>query len=296
MTISFGAEWVACLTQWLEVYTYTIHHNNEFQHIKFLNSDWYHIKPTEHHGKLYWHMSTDSQIDILNPLHPTHFICKVPRVPSPSLSDSSHHPQVFPDLDKLEPQSTSPGDQLVADLQQAPIFVDITEPTDQDQKGKSHKGYLPLNPSPTVIHKPFLACLPFPTASLTTQTMASSLYLHHCNSFTTGVGIPQVNPNVTFSQFANASTFAPPTIPLGFLSHPNPPASVLTPTDGSLKGSGPAIFNGDKTKSREFMQDFQIWWMQNNNNSAFKTPYNRIAFFLGKIQGIKVTSWIDLQL
>ena len=36
--------------------------------------------------------------------------------------------------------------------------------------------------------------------------------------------------------------------------------------------------------------------MQNDNNSAFKTPYNHIAFFLGKMWGLKVTSWIDLQL
>ena len=136
-TISFGAEWVNCLAHWPEVYTYIVYYNNEFTHIKFLNSDWYHIKPTEHNGKLYWHTFTASQINTLNPLHPTHFICKVPRAPFPSSSDSSDKPQVFPDLDKLKPRNTSPGNELVADLQQAPIFADITEPTDQDQKGKS---------------------------------------------------------------------------------------------------------------------------------------------------------------
>ena len=126
--------------------------------------------------------------------------------------------------------------------------------------------------------------------------MASSSHLHRQNSFSTRVSIPQVNPNVSFSQFAHASSFAPPAIPQGFLSHPNPPASVLAPTEGALKGSGPAVFDGSKDKAREFMRDFQIWWMQNNNNLAFKTPYNCIAFFLGKMRGIKVMSWIDLQL
>ena len=193
----------------------------------------------------------------IEPLHPAHFIRKVPRAPSPSSSDSSHYPQVFPDPDKLEPRNTSPRDQIVADLQQAPIFADIAEPTDQDQKGKSHEGYLPLNPSPTIIHKPFLARLPFPTVSYTTKTMASSSYLHCCNSFTAGVGIPQVNPNVSFSQFANASSFIPPVIPSGFQSHPNPPASVLTPTDGSLKGSGPTIFDGDKPKAGSSWETFK---------------------------------------
>ena len=142
LTIVFGAKWIACLAQWPEVYTYTVHYKNKFIHIEFLNGDWYHIKPTEHNGRLYWHTSTGSQIDTLNPLHPAHFVCEVPRAPSPSSSDSSHHPQVFPDLDKLKLQNTSPGDQLVADLQQAPIFADIMEPTNQDQKGKSHEGYL----------------------------------------------------------------------------------------------------------------------------------------------------------
>ena len=76
----------------------------------------------------------------------------------------------------------------------------------------------------------------------------------------------------------------------------NPTASVLPPTDRALKGSGPEKFEGDKDKAREFMRDFQIWWMQNDNNSAFKTLYNRIAFFLGKMKGPKVTAWIDLQM
>jgi hypothetical protein len=87
------------------------------------------------------------------------------------------------------------------------------------------------------------------------------------------------------------------TLPIGLRSHQTP--SVTTEvkddkvTDGGLKGEGPEKYQGDKDKAREFMRDFVIWWMQNKNNRAFRTPLSRIALFLGKMKGVKVTDWVS---
>ncbi len=111
-------------------------------------------------------------------------------------------------------------------------------------------------------------------------------------------GIPKVNPDLSFAQFAQASAFTIPQrqLPTGLQSHPNPHVSPAPATDGALKGTGPAMYDGDKNKAQEFMREFQLWWMQNDNNTSFKTPYHRIALFLGKMRGPKVTSWIDLMM
>ena len=113
----------------------------------------------------------------------------------------------FPNPDTLEPEHTSPGTQLVEELAQAPIFQDVAEPTERDNKGKSKEGYLPLSSSPTQTYKPYLASLPWKTTPRSTMALTSTLRKLASQS---NIGIPKVNPTVTFSQFAQASTFAPP--------------------------------------------------------------------------------------
>jgi hypothetical protein len=56
----------------------------------------------------------------------------------------------FPDPDKLEPKTVSPGGTIAQELENAPIFGDITESTSEVTKGKERESYLPLNPSPTI--------------------------------------------------------------------------------------------------------------------------------------------------
>src|SRR5579863_1546211 len=101
----------------------------------------------------------------------------------------------------------SPGTQLVEELEQAPIFQDIMEPTEKDHKGKSKEGYLPLSSSPSQTYKPYLTSLPWKT---TPKSMMASTLILRKSASQLNIGIPQVNPAVTFSQFAQASTFAPP--------------------------------------------------------------------------------------
>ena len=137
------------------------------------------------------------------------------RTPSPDTLESPKKSS-FPDPDTLEPKHTSPETQLVEELEQAPIFQDVTEPTETDHKGKSKEGYLPLSSLPLQTYKPYLASLLWKTTPR--SMMASTLILRKSVS-QSNIGIPQVNLAVTFSQFAQASAFAPlvqRNLPLGF--------------------------------------------------------------------------------
>src|SRR5579863_7721649 len=144
-SISFGAQWTNPLENYPHEYTYTVPQNNVFVHLEFINGDWYCIYPTEHSNKIYWSVSSGDLIDTTDPLHPAHFTRE--HEPSPDTPESPKK-SLFPDPNTLEASHTSPGMQLVEELQQAPIFQDIAEPTEQDQKGKSIKAYLPLSSSP----------------------------------------------------------------------------------------------------------------------------------------------------
>jgi hypothetical protein len=177
----------------------------------------------------------------------------------------------------------SPGQGIAEELEKAPIFLDVAEPGPSDVKGKSKEAYLPLNPSPTT-QRPVMSS-------------SQPTYLQF-KAADDNFGIPKVNPTLSFSQFAQANVFTTPqrTLPPGLKSHPNPIVSTLPASDGALKGTGPAMYDGDKNKSREFMREFQLWWMQNDNNNSFKIPFQRIALFLGKMRGPKVTAWIDLMM
>jgi Retrotransposon gag protein/Zinc knuckle len=65
--------------------------------------------------------------------------------------------------------------------------------------------------------------------------------------------------------------------------------------DGQLKGRVPEIFDGDRTKTQNFMNSFDIFWMTNEDNNVMKIPYKRSTFFLGLISGPKVDDWVNDQ-
>jgi hypothetical protein len=62
--------------------------------------------------------------------------------------------------------------------------------------------------------------------------------------------------------------------------------------DGSLKGKVPESFNGDRTKTQKFMNAFDLFWMNNEDNSHMKNPYKRCTYFLGLLDGPKVEDWV----
>jgi Retrotransposon gag protein len=65
--------------------------------------------------------------------------------------------------------------------------------------------------------------------------------------------------------------------------------------DGSLKGKVPESFNGDRTKMQKFMNAFDLFWMNNEDNSHMKNLYKRCTYFLGLLEGTKVDEWVVKQ-
>jgi len=65
--------------------------------------------------------------------------------------------------------------------------------------------------------------------------------------------------------------------------------------NGQLKGKVLDTFDGDRTKTKTFMNSFDLFWMTNNENSAMKIPYKQCTYFLGLLSGAKVDNWVHDQ-
>jgi len=62
--------------------------------------------------------------------------------------------------------------------------------------------------------------------------------------------------------------------------------------DRAMEGQPPAIFNGMRLKTNQFMTEFQLWWMINNRSETMRNPFERIALCLSFIRGPEVDNWI----
>ena len=55
--------------------------------------------------------------------------------------------------------------------------------------------------------------------------------------------------------------------------------------DGGLKKRVPKPFNGDRTKAEQFLVKFELFWMNNKENSHMKNPYKHSTYFLSLCSG-----------
>src|SRR6266478_2420501 len=62
-------------------------------------------------------------------------------------------------------------------------------------------------------------------------------------------------------------------------------------TKGSLKGSPPAKFDGDRKMAKKFLNDFKTYKFLNRKNETMKVPANRVALALTFIKGEHVQDW-----
>ncbi len=60
---------------------------------------------------------------------------------------------------------------------------------------------------------------------------------------------------------------------------------------GSLKGSPPTKFDGDRKMAKKFLNDFKTYKFLNRKNETMKIPANRIALALTFIKGEHVQDW-----
>ena len=63
-----------------------------------------------------------------------------------------------------------------------------------------------------------------------------------------------------------------------------------------LRGEPPEVFNGDRTKSETYKQQFRVYRYMNPNNEIMATPYYRVMQHLSRIRGPLVNDWKDDQI
>jgi len=91
-------------------------------------------------------------------------------------------------------------------------------------------------------------------------------------------------------------------IPLSY-----PPVAAVNATDeaqsstneggqGSLKGSPPKEFDGTRSKSETFGDDFSIYQRINGKNQVMKESYSRALMAMSFMKGPKVQNWIRAQM
>ena len=54
----------------------------------------------------------------------------------------------------------------------------------------------------------------------------------------------------------------------------------------------PDKFDGDRTKTNTFLQEFDILWNMNKNNEMFQSSYLHINLALSLIRGPNVDNWV----
>jgi hypothetical protein len=63
-----------------------------------------------------------------------------------------------------------------------------------------------------------------------------------------------------------------------------------------LRGEPPEVFDGDRTKSKTYKQQFRVYRYMNPNNEIMATPYYCIMQHLSRIRGPLVDDWKDDQI
>ena len=75
----------------------------------------------------------------------------------------------------------------------------------------------------------------------------------------------------------------------------NEPETTTEQGSGSLKGKAPDIFNGDRTKSKSFISDLNIYFTLNRNKPDVRNCYSRTLIALSFIKGPTVINWVETQ-
>jgi hypothetical protein len=84
---------------------------------------------------------------------------------------------------------------------------------------------------------------------------------------------------------------------------PPPPALIQMPRTDKLMGNPPHIFTGDRTKSEEFITQWEMYEGVNISNNLMRNAYQRSLLFMTYIQGLLVNegiksmnAWLRLQI
>jgi len=71
---------------------------------------------------------------------------------------------------------------------------------------------------------------------------------------------------------------------------------ITSPANGALKGNPPPIFNGDRSTTRKFINNFDLWKAINQHNDTMKKPFSRVVTLLTYMDGSLVDAWKEEQM
>jgi hypothetical protein len=74
-----------------------------------------------------------------------------------------------------------------------------------------------------------------------------------------------------------------------------PPPAPLLQDEEELKGQEPIVFNGDCSKTEEFLTQWELYSGVNYAHSAMQMPFTKAMLFLTYIQGTQVNEWVAAQ-
>jgi len=71
---------------------------------------------------------------------------------------------------------------------------------------------------------------------------------------------------------------------------------ISNPSNGTLKGNPPPMFNGDRNKTCKFLLNWDLWAAVNRANDTMKKPISRVIAMLSYMDGTCVDAWKEEQL
>ena len=71
---------------------------------------------------------------------------------------------------------------------------------------------------------------------------------------------------------------------------------ITSPSNGTLKGNPPFIFDGDRSKTNKFLLNWDLWHAVNQANDTMKKPFSRIVTMLSYMDSTRVDAWKGEQL
>ena len=71
---------------------------------------------------------------------------------------------------------------------------------------------------------------------------------------------------------------------------------ITNPSNDTLKGNPPFIFEGDRNKTRMFLLQWDLWVAVNRANDTMKKPFSRIVTILSYMDGTRIDAWKEEQL
>jgi len=71
---------------------------------------------------------------------------------------------------------------------------------------------------------------------------------------------------------------------------------IHNPSNGTLKGNPPPIFNGDRSTTRRFINNFDLWKALNRQNDIMRKPFSRVVTLLTYMDSTQVDAWKEEQM